>query len=229
MNSLSEALEKLANKQNENLIGKLSEKSVHSCIKYMICLDESCHEVKVDNFFCDVVVNNHIYEVQSKGFDKIRKKLEKLLLDHKVTIVYPVIRNSYLEIEEGYSKKNRKSPKIGHFLDFFNEAYKIKYLLKNPNLDFKLIMMDVIDIRVREQKRLIKIDKYPINIIEVIDLIKVEDYLIFLKGLVEFNSKEFAEANKVNIKTAQIALNVLYYLDLVDRVKTGREFIYKVS
>ena len=96
-------------------IGTKQEKTLHQTIKYYLTLDEAKHEISVDKKIVDVLIDDEIFEIQTQGFDKLRTKLDVLLPNHKLTVVYPVpyIKNIYLINEQGEIIKNRKSPKKG--------------------------------------------------------------------------------------------------------------------
>ena len=83
-------------KQNDK-IGTLSEKNTHMILKKFISEDETFHEIKVGSYFADVLIDNHIYEIQTANFNKLRDKLNYFLQDHKVTIIYPLPHIKYLQ------------------------------------------------------------------------------------------------------------------------------------
>ena len=54
--------------QGEKGIGTLSEKSVHSVLKYYFAPDEKYHEQKIGTFVADICIDGEIYEIQTKQF-----------------------------------------------------------------------------------------------------------------------------------------------------------------
>ena len=83
--------------KHNDKIGTLSEKNTHMILKKFICEDETFHEIKVGSYFADVLIDNHIYEIQTANFNKLRDKLHYFLQDHKVTIIYPLPHIKYLQ------------------------------------------------------------------------------------------------------------------------------------
>lgn len=82
----------LGKMQGERGIGTLSEKSVHSVLKFYYAPDEKYHEVKVGTHLADTCVDGEIHEIQTRQFYKLNDKLEEFLntFGMEVTIVYPV-------------------------------------------------------------------------------------------------------------------------------------------
>lgn len=107
----------------ENGIGTLSEKTIHSVLKHYYSPDTACHEQKVKNFVADILIENHIIEIQTRQFHKLRRKLEVYLPEYEVTIVYPVAHTkwlSWVNEETGEVSKPRKSPKTGVAYQIFS-------------------------------------------------------------------------------------------------------------
>ncbi len=161
--------------QGEKGIGTLSEKSVHSVLKYYFAPDEEFHEQKIGTFVADICIDGEIYEIQTKQFYLMKRKLECFLKDYEVTIVYPVsLENTlhWVECDENCyditghnteSGKNafsnrdaimnrritssRKTRKKGMPYLFFHELYGIKDFLHHPKLHFILAIMSTEEYR----------------------------------------------------------------------------------
>ena len=103
-------------------IGTLSEKKMHSVIKYFIEPDASKHELRVGNSIVDVKYESGVFEVQIASFNVLRKKLPSLLISNCVTVVHPIPFEKHivkLNAVTGEIGKRRKSPKRGSFFDAF--------------------------------------------------------------------------------------------------------------
>ena len=77
-------------------IGTLSEKTIHATLKYYYAPNDRYHERKVGTYFADIMVDGEIIEIQTRNFNTLRKKLECFLMEHEVTIVYPVAHTKWL-------------------------------------------------------------------------------------------------------------------------------------
>ncbi len=137
-------------------IGTLSEKTLHAELKRRLEPDESRHEQKVEGtgYIADILEpDGRIYEIQTRGFSRLKKKLPALLERHPVTVVYPAVRKKWLcWLDDGTGEVTppRKSPKTGTFYEIFYELRWIRPLLDAPGLDFLLIPVDVEEYRHRD-------------------------------------------------------------------------------
>lgn len=220
-------------------IGTKQEKTLHQTIKYYLTLDEAKHEISVDKKIVDVLIDDEIFEIQTQGFDKLRTKLDVLLPNHKLTVVYPVpyIKNIYLINEQGEIINNRKSPKKGSPLEIFKELYKIKSYLKNDNLNFKIIMFNSEEYRDIVVKKHIRSKGYKRNDQIVSDIVKeynIDMNYPFIKLLDELNlpsdftTEDVRKKGKISKKVSSLVLNILLYLEQVEKVGSkNRYIVYK--
>ena len=76
-------------------IGTLGEKTVHSTLKQYLSGDLAYQEIKIGSYYADVCIDGHIFEIQTRQFNKLRSKLDFFLKDHPVTVVFPVTNTNY--------------------------------------------------------------------------------------------------------------------------------------
>lgn len=220
-------------------IGTLSEKTVHAILKNYYEPDEDRQEIPIENYVADIYVDGEIIEIQTGQFNRMRDKLNIFLPLYPVTIVYPIPREKYLIwIDEvsGELSAPRKSPKRGNPYHAFPELYKIKMFLKSPNLRFKLALVDMEEYRLlngwsRDRKKgSVRFDRIPTQLVEEVGIDCVQDYLQFVPYELEepFTAKEFARTVHITPKLAGVVLNLLYYVEAVERVgKKGNAYLYK--
>lgn len=240
-NKLKLAKEKALIDIQKDKIGLLQEHTLHRVLKFYLSSDEANHEIKIGKMFADVLIDNKIYEVQTKAFNAMRNKLDNFLPNYDVTIVYPVayIKKIYMTNLYGEILSEKKSPKKGQPLEIFFELYKIKSYLKHDNLHFKIIMLDLDEYRIPTEKKRWHSKGYerenqiPNEIINIYDINKPTDFINILNEYnipLNFDSKEFSKATKLTIKRGTTALNVLTYLEVVERIgKKGNSYIYKIN
>lgn len=226
------------NKTESNEIGILGEKTIHAVLKNYLVPDESFHEIKVGNFYADIMDKNGIIEIQTRSFDKLRNKLKTFLQLYPVTIVYPIPHTKWLRWineETGEISSPRKSPKSGTPYMVFPELYKIKNYLLHPNLRIHIILLDMEEYRLlhgidkRQRKIATRNDGIPIKLVdEIIINNPYEYYKLIPENLPEtFTSKDYQKISKLRPREASIALNILYYVGAVNRIgKKRRAYLY---
>lgn len=221
-----------------NGIGTLGEKTIHSVIKRYLSPDSIYHEVKIAGFVADIFDGSHIIEIQTRDFNKLRKKLSAFLKEYPVTIVYPAPAIKWLRWvnpETGEITSPRKSPKVGACYSVFPELYKIKDFLTEPGLSLKIMMIDMEEYRYldgwsRDRKRgSTRCDRLPVNLADEIVVAGIRDYQKLIPASLdsEFTSKDFKSASGLSLGASQTALNVLNYVGAVERTgKSGRAYLY---
>lgn len=234
------ACTKIVHQERERAgIGTLSEKTVHAVLKNFYEPDDEHQEIPVENFVADILRDGEIIEIQTRGFNRLRRKLDVFLKYYPVTIVYPIIHTKWLywiDEETGEVSKKRKSPKKGTLYDSIPELYKIKMYLDNPNLHLCLVLIDAEEYRLlngwsRDRKKgSSRYDRIPTELVDEFYIGSASDYQCFIpEGLNDnYTSKDFAKAAHIPISYAQTLLGILYSLKLVERTgKSGRSYTYQ--
>ena len=235
------AKEKIIGVDRQRLgIGTLSEKTVHAILKNYYEPDEDKQEIPIENYVADIYSDGAILEIQTRQFNKLRDKLSAFLPLYTVTVVYPIPREKWLiwiDEESGELSKKRKSPAKGNPYVAFKELYKIKMFLKDPNIRFKLVLLDMEEYRLLngwskdKKKGSSRYDRIPTRLVEEIDITCIQDYMQFVPIDLEepFTTKDFAKSAHIPVKLAQTVLNILLYLQIVKRVgKRGNSYEYEV-
>lgn len=222
-------------------IGTLGEKTLHAALKrYMEPYDGS-HEVKVGSYVADIVGENGIIEIQTRGFEKLRKKLADFLEVTTVTVVYPIAHTKWLiwlDPETGEITNKRKSPKRGTAFEAFFELYKIKPLLCHSNLKITLLLIDMEEYRnlngwSSDRKRgSSRHERIPLELADEVLIETPADYTKLIpNGLPDkFTSKDYMKTAGLSLSGAQTALNVLSHVGAVRQTgKIGRLNLYEIS
>lgn len=234
------ACEIIGNNRDTNTgIGTLQEKTLHATLKYYFEPDNTYHEIRHHGFVADILHDQDVIEIQTRGFDKLRKKLDAFLEEGEVRIVYPVAYEKQLEWideETGAISKKRKSPKRGTPYEVFYELYKIKSYLVNPKLSISIVLLNMEEQRLlngwsEDRKRgSTRYERIPTALVDQVDINHVEDYKKLIpEGLEEpFTTKTYKEATKLSIGKARTALHVLHYVGAVRKVgKKGNTILYE--
>lgn len=241
-NAFEAAKEKVIGVDRQRLgIGTLSEKTVHAILKNYYEPNEDKQEIPIENYVADIYADGEIIEIQTRQFDRIRNKLSVFLPFYPVTVVYPIPREKWviwIDEESGELSKKRKSPAKGNPYLAFKELYKIKMFLKEPNLRFKLVFLDMEEYRLLNgwsgdrKKGSSRFDRIPTELVEEVDISCLEDYMQFVPYELpeEFTTKDFAKAAHIPLRLAQTALHILHYVGTVERVgKRGNSYLYRAE
>ena len=222
-------------------IGTLGEKTVHSTLKQYLSRDLSRQEIKIGNYYADVCVDDHIFEIQTRQFNKLRSKLDFFLQDHPVTVVYPVTNTNYLRWvtpDTGEITPPKKSTRKGNPLQVFSELYRIRSFLSHPNFSLKIVLMDMEEYRMLDgygkdkKRRATKCDKFPLKLVAEYDMESPKDYMMLLPAELPdiFTTKDFAKSAKIPLGLAQTTLLILTELRIVLRTgKLGNAYLYELN
>ena len=106
-------------------------------------------EVPLGRFVIDIRRPDLLVEIQTGSFGAMGKKLDHLLPDHKILLVYPIAVESYLVRPDA---KPKKSPKKSSVYGLFNELVSIPTLLDHPNLTLDVVLVSVNKVQVEDPK-----------------------------------------------------------------------------
>lgn len=230
----------LSREKEENGFGTLQEKTIHEVIKDFYCYDHDFQEQKRGRYIADIAIGDHIWEIQTRAFEKLRGKLSAFLEQYHVTVIYPVPVEKkiyWLDQETGAITGGRRSPRKGSAYDVFRELYKIRPFLSNPNLSIHIFLMDMEEYKLlngwsRDRKKgSTRYDRLPGKLRDILRLTCREDYLCFLpEGLPEeFTSKDLAGCARIPIDKAQTCLLILRDLGIVELIgKKGRSNLHRI-
>ncbi|HEX2938499.1 MAG TPA: hypothetical protein VHO66_06220 [Ruminiclostridium sp.] len=221
-------------------IGTLNEHSLHAFLKDYYQKDTTKQEIKMGRYVADIVNDSGIIEIQTRGFSKLKPKLEYFLLQCRVTVVYPIAKTKHLvwvDPEVGEATKPRLSPKTGAPFEIFYELCFIKDFLCRENLSFKIILMDIVEYRFldgwsRDRKKgSTRKDSVPVSVFKEVEIKNKTDFLKLLpSGLPRhFTLKELMKKAKASRTLARRAIDVLCYIGVIEKCgKSGREYLYEI-
>ncbi|MEZ5380091.1 MAG: hypothetical protein R2733_26585 [Acidimicrobiales bacterium] len=122
-------------------IGTLNEGSLHAALKTHYARPGDRFEVPLRGFVIDIERGDQLIEIQTGSFGAMGNKLDRLLGDHRVLLVYPVAVETRLVRPD---TRPRRSPKRGSVYQLFDELVSIPTLIDHPNLtlDVALVKID---------------------------------------------------------------------------------------
>ena len=222
-------------------IGTLSEKSLHKILKLYIEPDTANHEVGYMGSIVDVKGSDGIYEVQTRGYDRLLPKLRRILPTSRVTVVCPLAAEKYmrgLDRESGEMTEPRKSPKRENAYDAFRMLFGIREVITHPNLCVRLVYLRVEDFRAldgwdKTRKRgSNRIERIPTRIIFEEELNGPGDYLAHIPTELgrEFTAPELSRIIKRRPRYTFYVLKLLVATGVISEAgRRGRAVLYKIN
>lgn len=220
-------------------IGTLSERCLHAALKRYLEPDENCHEQSCGSYVADILKDGKVVEIQTKGFHRLRDKLDYYLTEHEVTIVYPIDHRKtliWVDPETGERHKPRKSPKIGVIQELFRELIYLRPYLNHPNLTFRVILVDVEEYRLLNgwskdrKKGSERAERIPTAIVADRSFSKAVDWFQMLPETLSdsFTAKELGNACHISPSCAQRAVTCLKIIGVIKHDgKKGRAYLYR--
>jgi len=135
---------------SKKLIGTLGEKSLHSSLKDWYAQPGDRLEAKLDGFHIDIIRNNLLIEIQTTNFSSLRRKLNNLIKNHHLRLVFPIAQEKWIIrlAADGVTQLGRrKSPKRGNVLQLFDELVSIPDLIKNRKFSLEILLTQEEEVR----------------------------------------------------------------------------------
>jgi hypothetical protein len=132
------------------LIGTLGEKNLHSALKVWYARAGDQLEAEVDGFHIDIVRRNVLIEIQTSNFSSQKRKLNTLLENHPVRLIFPIAQEKWI-IRIGSDRRTllgrRKSPKQGNIYQLFVELVSLPSLIEERNFSLEVLLTREEEIR----------------------------------------------------------------------------------
>ena len=126
------------------------ETTLHRQLKQFYADAQSQEEVTLDNYRIDVVRGDVLVEIQLGPMAAIRDKVKKLIMNHCVLVVKPIILRKHLvklSARDGDRLSRRRSPKRGTMMNLFDELVYCTRLFPHPNLCIDVPLIEMEEIR----------------------------------------------------------------------------------
>ena len=204
----------------------MREGPLHAAVKVALAEPGDRLELPVGRFVIDLVrADGELVEVQTGGFGALGNKLDSLLDEHRIRIVYPVAaeRRIVRVDEHGRVLGVRRSPKRATAVAVFDRLVAFPSLLTHPNLTIEVLLLREDHVRrprpatARGRTR----DPGERRMVEVLDRIVLrtsQDILAVLPALpVEpFSTRELAALLCCSTQLAQRTLYCLRTIGIVE-------------
>jgi hypothetical protein len=217
----------------------VTEKTLHEQLKEFYAMESGEIESVLGDYRVDVVRGDLLIEIQTKSFSSIRKKLRKLVVDHRVRLVHPVPYMKWVVRvdSEGKQVGRRKSPKRGRVEEVFRELVYMPELLAHPNFELEVALVNMEEFLIDDGKGSWRRKRWSIHDRRMLNIHGRHLYqapVDFLKLLPEslpevFTTRQLAGESKLRINLAQKMVYCLRNMGvLVQKGKKGRAKLYSV-
>lgn len=122
------------------------ETSLHRELKTIYADGDAECEVPLKQYRIDVVCGDELVEIQHSGLSAIRTKIRKLLSEHRVLVVKPIVCKRRLikrKEKDGPVVDRRWSPKRGSILSLFDELIHFTNVFPHKRLVLEVPLVDV--------------------------------------------------------------------------------------
>jgi len=187
----------------------------------------------------DVVRGDLLIEIQTRSFSSIRKKLRRLVKDHRVRLVHPVPYMKWIVRLDGDEKQvgRRKSPKRGRVEEVFRELVYMPDLLSDPNFELEVALVNMEEYLIDDGLGSWRRRRWSIHDRRMLNLHERHLYQApadFLKLLPEslpevFTTRQLAKESKLRINLSQKMVYCLRNMGVLEQTgKKGRAKLYTV-
>jgi len=122
------------------------ETSLHRQLKELYADSHDQVEVRLGSFIIDAIQDETLVEIQHGSLAAIRDKCHKLLRQHRLRVVKPIVARKQLvklTRKGGKVAGRRMSPKKGTMIDLFHELIYFTKVFPHPNLELEVILVDM--------------------------------------------------------------------------------------
>ncbi|MBL7163458.1 MAG: hypothetical protein ISS57_12705 [Anaerolineales bacterium] len=137
-----------------NQIGELNEQPLHAALKTWYAGPDDRVEVSVDGgqrgYVIDLVRDDLLIEIQTGNFSSIKRKLDDLVKQYPVRLIYPIAAEKWLlklPRRVGDQPQRRKSPKRGRIEAVFAELVSFPQLLLEDNFSLEVVLIQEEEVR----------------------------------------------------------------------------------
>lgn len=219
-------------------IGTYHEKSLHTVLKYFVSSDVADHEIRCGKYICDVLLNDKVFEIQTRNLSLLKPKLTELLQSKRVEVIFPICVKKRIIRTDPYTAEVvsiRNSPKKEKVEDIFLQLCYLKDFLCNDKLSFTVFAYKGNEYRYAEKsikvgrKRTDKYDIVPYEYVSTVRLYDKQSYMNFLSDIPsgEFTLKEYCILSGRKEDIARKILYVLTHCGILTVIKKrGKEYVY---
>ena len=219
-------------------IGTRAQTDLHRALVAWAAGDTGRIEVEMDGSVIDAVRGETLIEVQTSSLGAIRPKLERLVEEHPVRLVHPRSARKWLRCYAAEGDEilwERRSPKKESYLDAFGELVYIPKLLKHPNFELELVLVERRELRCNDgqgswrRKGISIVGQELVQVLESRRFASPNDLASLLPPTLDdpFSVSALAKAAGIRNRLAGRMAYTLYKAGALERVgKRGKAYLY---
>jgi hypothetical protein len=225
--------------ENRSGIGTLNENSLHAEIIASLSRPGDNFEADLNGFIIDILRGTTAIEVQTRGLEKLIRKLRTIPPDYQFQVVYPITQTKFIIKldQEGQAVSRRKSPKQGRLVEIFNELVHAPTILNDPHISLVILLVEAEEIWIDDGQGSWRRKRWSIHerrLIRIIDqriFHSPEDLLDLLPQSLAtpFTNKELAASLRIPARLAgkiTYTLRKMGLLDVISRAGHAFHFDY---
>lgn len=215
-------------------IGTLNEGSLHAALKRLYSTSGDVFEVPRAGFVIDIVRDEdkpteRLIEIQTGSFGALGKKLDRLLNDHEILLVYPIAVSTILDRSD---RSTRRSPKRGSIYQLLDELVSLPTMLDHPNLELEVVLHTEIRKQVhdptlrRRRGGYRTVDRQLVEVVETQHFGSMDDLAELAPSDLpdRFTTADIAERSDMSREAARklcYCLTAAGVYEVIDRTKAG--------
>ena len=214
-------------------IGTMRERHLHASLKQWYAEAGDRAEIPVDGYVIDLVRDDLLIEIQTRGFSGMRPKLVALLArGHRIRVVHPIAVDRWIVPVDGdgVALGRRRSPRHGGLPDLLAELVSFPELLADPRFELEVLLTREEEYRRHEPGRCwrrrgwVVVERRLVEVAERIPLRRPADLAVVLPAdLPEpFTTADLAASLHRPRRTAQQVTYCLRRLGLVEVIEPRR-------
>ena len=216
----------------------MSETTLHQQLKAIYAAQGGQTEANLEGYLIDVQTPDLLIEIQTRNFGSLRPKLEALLPNYKLRIIYPIPQEKWLVKQslEGEIVERRRSPRRGRWEDIFQQMIYLPTILQHPNFSLEVLLVRVEELRRDDGRGSWRRGGWSIGDRRILSILESRlfsepaDFLTLLPDALSepFSTRELAKASRI---PARLAYKMVYTLrqlgQLVQEGLRGRTRLYR--
>jgi len=222
-------------------IGRLNEAPLHASLKEYYACENAQMEAPVDGYIVDVKRGDLLIEIQTGGFSAIKTKLQRLVENHPLLLVYPVALEKWIvkrPKDDAGKETRRKSPKQGKVVEVFRDLVSFPHLLLDDHFTLEIVLTQEEDIRCYNGKRRwrnagwVTEERRLIRVVEQHTIRSPQEFLPYLPSELpqQFSTADLSNALRISRRMAQKMSYCLRRMKVFHEVgRKNRSILYEVQ